>query len=66
MSRIVLSAAVLACLSLSGCISFGGSDDTTVQDVAVGQQLTDLDAAYKQGLLTQREYDRKRKQILKQ
>ena len=46
---------------LTGCSS---SAKVEAHTTTVGQELQDLDAAYDQGLLTEDEYKKKRKQIL--
>ncbi len=67
MKRKLVIAALLAGLSvsLSACVGFGGKTQTTVKATTVGQELADLDAAYKAGLLTEEEYKKKRTEILK-
>ncbi len=54
-------AAVLA-LTLTGCGS--APKPATVINVTTGQQLMDLKAALDEGVISQDEYDRKRKEIL--
>ncbi|MBN7798232.1 SHOCT domain-containing protein [Parahaliea mediterranea] len=54
---------VVASLALSGC---GSSTETRVEQVDTqGQQLIDLKAAYDQGIITEKEYERAKKDILK-
>ena len=56
--------AALALLPLlGGCIS--SSKVSTTPGVTAGQQLIDLDTAYKQGVITKSEYDKMRKEIIK-
>lgn len=52
----------VACTSLAGC---GGKQRTETTTTTVGQELQDLDAARAKGLLTEDEYNRERKEILK-
>lgn len=61
--KIAVSAVVL-CLLLGAC---GSSPDqnTVVSSTTTGQQLIDLKAALDQGVITQEEYDRKKKEILR-
>jgi hypothetical protein len=57
--------AAMALVSLAGC---GGSHTTKVQGtttVSKGQELQDLQRALNEGAITQDEYDRVRKVILK-
>lgn len=66
--RHAASALVLgACLfGATGCSSSsGGDDDSVVQQQSYGQQLLDLDAAHKKGLVTDKEYEKSRKAIIK-
>lgn len=66
MKKTVLSAAVLTLvLALPGC---GGSDTrTTVQSSQTqGQQLLDLKEAYDKGVISEREYENTKEDILDQ
>lgn len=52
---------------LAGCSSSSGGDDgevNVVQQQSYGQQLMDLDSAYKKGLITEKEYKKSRKVIV--
>lgn len=55
-------------LGLAGCC--GGGSDTVVKKTDVistptlGQQLEDLDSAYKSGAITKEEYEKLRKELL--
>jgi hypothetical protein len=56
--------AVLFALLPLGCVS-----KSTVQansSASVGQQLQDLDKSYKDGIITQKEYERLKKALIKQ
>lgn len=61
--------ALMLCTSLLGgcsCSSPGGGDDVKViQQDSLGQQLMDLDAARQKGLITDKEYEKSRKAIIK-
>jgi uncharacterized membrane protein len=48
--------------AFSGC--GGGGAEIRQQTTTLGQELKDLDDAYKQGLLTEKEYKKVRKQII--
>ena len=63
--RSLVAVLTLCCatLSLTGCVS---SSKIQSQDSAsVGQQLQDLDKAYKEGIITQKEYDKLKKALIK-
>jgi hypothetical protein len=53
--------ALLTGLMTSGCVS--SSKVTTSQ--GVGQQLLDLDKAYKDGIITQEQYDKLKKELIR-
>ncbi len=54
--------ALLIALSSAGC----GGGGANVQDntATLGQQLIDLDAAYKKGIITEKEYEKAKKKLL--
>ena len=62
--RVVFSCTLLALgsLGLTGCIS--SSEVKSTNQTSVGQQLTDLDRAYHQGVITEKEYLKLRKAII--
>ncbi len=67
MKKTILIPALLlsSLLALGGC---GGGDTevrSTVNATTMGQELQDLEESYKKGLLTEEEYKRARKAILK-
>ena len=67
MIRTAVLVATMAALAL-GLTACGGSrtrTETNVTSVSTGQQLTDLQAAYEQGAITEAEYEKKKKEILK-
>lgn len=53
----------LAAGSLVSC--GGGSRVEPTREVSVGQQLSDLDAAYRQGIISEREYKRLKSALIK-
>ena len=50
-------------LSQVGC--GGGGAKVETRDTTLGQELIDLDAAYQKGLLTEEQYEKKKKELLK-
>lgn len=65
--RVVSSglAAVIGVAALPGCISSSDVESSITQQSSVGQQLTDLDKAYQQGVVTEKEYLKLRKAIIR-
>ncbi len=63
LNKSILGAAVIAAaLTLSAC---GGSTTTVKQTETQGQQLMDLKEAYDSGVITEKEYNKTKSQILK-
>ena len=54
---------LLAVFSLTGC--GGGGAKMEARTTTTGQELVDLDKAYKEGLLTEKEYESQKKAILR-
>lgn len=52
-------------LALPACGGGGAKNEITTSNSTMGQELTDLKAAHDQGLISQKEYDRAKKDILK-
>jgi uncharacterized membrane protein len=62
----LLTAALLATfLALGGCGGGGAKVNSTVTATTMGQELQDLEESYKKGLLSEEEYKKARKAILK-
>jgi hypothetical protein len=63
-TRVFVSAltALLVPLAFSGC--FSSSEVKSSNPTSVGQQLTDLDRAYHQGIITEKEYLKLKKAII--
>ena len=63
LNKSILGAAVIAAaLTLSAC---GGSTTTVKQTETQGQQLMDLKEAYDNGVITEKEYNKTKANILK-
>lgn len=64
MKRLMLVVLIGAFLVLSGC---GGRTkvQTETRTTTTGQELIDLDKAYKDGIISEEEYKKQREQILK-
>jgi hypothetical protein len=58
-----LVAAMVAAPLLPGCAS--KSTTTVTQSTSVGQQLQDLEKAYKDGTISQKEYEKLKKALIK-
>ncbi len=54
---------LLMTFSLTGC--GGGGAKVETRSTTTGQELLDLDKAYKGGLITEKEYNKKKKDIMK-
>jgi hypothetical protein len=59
----LLAAVILSPLLTGGCVS--SSKVTTATGESAGQQLIDLDKAYKDGIITQHQYDKLKKEVIK-
>lgn len=55
----------IVAMSLSACLGGGGKNETSVTTTTTGQELTDLQKALEEGVITQAEFDKKKKEILK-
>ncbi len=66
MKRLVLIGAVAAMsVSLAACGSHSKTE-TSVKSTTTGQELTDLQAAYEGGIISEQEFEKKKKEILKE
>ena len=63
--RTLLSFILIAAFSCSLTSCFSSSKVDSKNEASVGKQLTDLDTAYKQGIITESEYLKLRKAIIK-
>jgi hypothetical protein len=67
-TRIIPCLALAAGVVLAGAVLPGCASRTTVtsnQNASVGKQLQDLDKAYKDGIIDQKEYERLKKALIK-
>jgi hypothetical protein len=60
-----LATAFMAGSFLSGCVSHSKEVQTSAPTSSVGQQLQDLDKAYKDGIITQKQYEELKKSLIK-
>ncbi len=61
----IIGLIVIAFAGVSACVPGRAKQTTTVNTTTTGQQLTDLKAALDAGALSEEEYEKKRKKILK-
>lgn len=61
----VLSSLLLVCVSSSLTSCFSSSKVNTKNEASVGQQLSDLDNTYRRGIITEKEYLKLKKAIIK-
>lgn len=63
--RSILSSVLVAAISSTLTSCFSSSKVNTKNEASVGQQLTDLDRARQQGIVTEKEYLKLKKAIIK-
>jgi histidinol phosphatase-like enzyme len=63
--RSILSSVLLVTISLCLASCFSSSKVDSKNEASVGKQLTDLDAAYRQGIIDEKEYLKLKKAIIK-
>ena len=61
----ILTVMIALSLVVAGCSGGGAKVQTQQTNVTLGQQLIDLEKAYKQGLLSEKEYKKARENLLK-
>ncbi|MEO5715110.1 MAG: hypothetical protein ABIT37_16650 [Luteolibacter sp.] len=62
--HLILSAIILLASPIALTSCFSSSKVNSKNEASVGKQLTDLDAAYRQGIITEKEYLKLRKAII--
>jgi hypothetical protein len=62
--HLILSAIILFASPIALTSCFSSSKVNSKNEASVGKQLTDLDTAYKQGIITEKEYLKLRKAII--
>ncbi len=63
LSAISLTLLLVSAMTMGGC--GGGGANVTATTTTMGQELTDLEKAHKDGLMTEKEYEKARKAIMK-
>ncbi len=67
----IVAVLIMMVLSVSSCGCLGGSKggeakvESTTRTTTLGQELQDLDQAYNKGIITEKEYEKKKKELLK-
>ena len=65
-SSVTKTAILLVCtLGLGACGGGGAKNTIQTSNSTIGQELMDLDASYKKGLISEKEYNKTKEQILK-
>lgn len=64
-SRSIISSVILVAISLSLSSCFSSSKVQSQNEASVGKQLTDLELARQQGIVTPKEYAKLKKKIIK-
>lgn len=54
------------CATLTSCGGGGAKVESTVSTQTLGQQLIDLDKAYKEGVISEKEYKKSKESLIKQ
>lgn len=66
MKRFFLAGFIAAFIVFSGCGGGGAKVQTETKATTTGQELMDLDKAYKEGIISEEEYKKQREKILKE
>jgi hypothetical protein len=62
---IFLICSIVICVALTSCGGGGAKVESSVSTQTLGQQLIDLDKAYKEGVITEKEYNKAKEGLLK-
>ena len=62
---IALIASIVIAVALTSCGGGGAKVESTVSTQTLGQQLIDLDKAYKEGVITEKEYKETKASLIK-
>lgn len=62
---IILAGLIGLATTFTGCSGGGAKVQSETISITLGQELMDLDAAYKKGLITEKEYEKAKKTALK-
>jgi DMAP1-binding Domain len=55
---------IVLCVTLTSCGGGGAKVESTVSTQTLGQQLIDLDKAYKEGVITEKEYKKSKEALM--
>jgi len=62
---IILAGLIGLATTFTGCWGGGSKVQSETVSITLGQELMDLDAAYKKGVITEKEYEKAKKAALK-
>ncbi|MGB3211430.1 MAG: hypothetical protein WBB19_12055 [Desulforhopalus sp.] len=62
---IALVCSIILCATLISCGGGGAKVESTMSTQTLGQQLIDLDKAYKEGVITEKEYEKSKEGLIK-
>ena len=65
LKAIILAGLIGLATTFTGCSGGGAKVQSETISITLGQELMDLDAAYKKGLITEKEYKKAKKTALK-
>jgi len=61
---LALAGTIIMCFTLTGCGGGGAKVESSVSTQTLGQQLIDLEKAYKEGVITEKEYKKAKEGLL--
>ena len=62
---VIIICSLFLCVSLTGCGGGGAKMESSVSTQTLGQQLIDLDKAFKEGVITEKEYKKAKESLIK-